>query len=125
MYAITETQTNLELLLCLLVLILPPYQSLCCIDCVERVCDRLHHMQCISGLLRVDEKLQPACSTECMLHVLTITWRLAGSPTSLSPLSVKATTEGVVRAPSAFSMTLGFCMQQYTAMSDHSQQQHA
>lgn len=35
--------------------------------------------------------------------------RLAGSPTRRSPLSVKATTEGVVRAPSAFSMTLAAC----------------
>lgn len=39
------------------------------------------------------------------------TWRLAGSPTRRSPLSVKATTEGVVRWPSAFSMTLGVCGQ--------------
>ena len=35
------------------------------------------------------------------------TWRLAGTPTRRSPLSVKATTEGVVRWPSAFSMTRG------------------
>ena len=34
-------------------------------------------------------------------------WRLAGWPTRRSPSSVKATMEGVVRAPSAFSMTLG------------------
>ena len=33
-------------------------------------------------------------------------WRLAGWPTSTSPVSVKATIEGVVRAPSAFSITL-------------------
>ena len=33
--------------------------------------------------------------------------RLAGWPTSRSPSSMKATTEGVVRAPSAFSITLG------------------
>src|SRR6202040_3017559 len=32
--------------------------------------------------------------------------RLAGCPTRTSPSSVKATMEGVVRAPSAFSMTL-------------------
>ena len=32
-------------------------------------------------------------------------WRLACKPTSLLPSSVKATTDGVVRAPSAFSMT--------------------
>src|ERR1700724_1979564 len=33
-------------------------------------------------------------------------WRLAGCPTRTSPTSVKATMEGVVRPPSAFSMTL-------------------
>src|SRR6185437_12771428 len=33
--------------------------------------------------------------------------RLAGWPTSLSPSSVNATIDGVVRMPSAFSMTLG------------------
>ena len=38
-----------------------------------------------------------------------LTCLFAGRPTSLSPLSVNATTDGVVRAPSAFSMTLGFC----------------
>src|ERR1700709_491995 len=32
--------------------------------------------------------------------------RLAGCPTRTSPSSVKATIDGVVRAPSAFSMTL-------------------
>eukprot|EP01035_Chromulina_nebulosa_P004862 gene4862-6619_t len=32
--------------------------------------------------------------------------RLAGWPTSTSPVAVKATMDGVVRAPSAFSMTL-------------------
>jgi hypothetical protein len=37
------------------------------------------------------------------------TWRFAGRPTSLSPFSVKATTEGVVLWPSAFSMTLEVC----------------
>lgn len=37
------------------------------------------------------------------------TWRLAGNPTNRSPLSVNATTEGVVRPPSAFSITLAFC----------------
>ena len=33
--------------------------------------------------------------------------RLAGWPTSRSPSSVKATMDGVVRAPSEFSITLG------------------
>ena len=34
-------------------------------------------------------------------------WRLAGWPTRRSPSPVIATMDGVVRAPSAFSMTLG------------------
>ena len=38
---------------------------------------------------------------------LVTAWRLAGWPTRRSPSSVKATIEGVVRAPSAFSITLG------------------
>src|SRR6476620_11382497 len=38
---------------------------------------------------------------------LVTAWRLAGWPTSRSPSSVKATIEGVVRIPSAFSMTFG------------------
>src|SRR5438477_11359687 len=38
---------------------------------------------------------------------LVTAWRLATVPTSLSPEAVKATTEGVVRPPSAFSMTVG------------------
>jgi hypothetical protein len=35
-------------------------------------------------------------------------WRLAGCPTRTSPVSVKATMEGVVRAPSAFSITFAW-----------------
>ena len=42
-----------------------------------------------------------------MLEGLVTAWRLAGWPTSRSPSSMKATTEGVVRAPSAFSITFG------------------
>src|ERR1700716_908733 len=38
---------------------------------------------------------------------LVTAWRLAGGPTSRSPSWVKATMDGVVRAPSAFSITLG------------------
>ncbi len=34
-------------------------------------------------------------------------WRLATVPTRRSPEAVKATTDGVVRPPSAFSMTVG------------------
>ena len=35
------------------------------------------------------------------------TCRFAGAPTSLSPSDANATTDGVVLAPSAFSITLG------------------
>ena len=38
---------------------------------------------------------------------LVTAWRLATVPTSRSPDSVKATTDGVVRPPSAFSITVG------------------
>src|SRR5215813_9127305 len=38
---------------------------------------------------------------------LVTAWRLAGWPTSRSPSSVKATIDGVVRMPSAFSITFG------------------
>src|SRR6185503_17859122 len=34
-------------------------------------------------------------------------WRFAGTPTSRSPPWVKATTDGVVRPPSRFGMTVG------------------
>src|SRR5712664_3420988 len=39
---------------------------------------------------------------------LVMLWRLAGCPTRISPSSVKATIDGVVRPPSAFSMTFAF-----------------
>ena len=42
-----------------------------------------------------------------MLRELVTAWRLAASPTSRSPVLVKATTEGVVRLPSEFSKTTG------------------
>ena len=38
---------------------------------------------------------------------LVTAWRLATVPTRRSPDCVKATTEGVVRPPSEFSMTVG------------------
>src|ERR1700740_1081201 len=38
---------------------------------------------------------------------LVIAWRLATSPTRTSPDFEKATTDGVVRAPSALGMTVG------------------
>src|SRR6202165_41829 len=38
---------------------------------------------------------------------LTAAWRRASWPTSRSPVRVNATTDGVVRPPSAFAMTVG------------------
>src|SRR3990170_3498911 len=38
---------------------------------------------------------------------LVMAWRLATSPTRISPVLEKPTTEGVVREPSAFGMTTG------------------
>jgi len=38
---------------------------------------------------------------------LVTAWRLPGAPTSTSPSSMYATIDGVVRAPSEFSITLG------------------
>ena len=38
---------------------------------------------------------------------LVIAWRFATSPTSTSPVFENATTDGVVRAPSALGMTVG------------------
>src|SRR5271154_5832431 len=46
--------------------------------------------------------------TEKMVFVeLVIAWRLAAWPTRRSPVLVKATMDGVVRAPSEFSRTTG------------------
>src|SRR4249919_410501 len=46
--------------------------------------------------------------TERMVRSTLVTaWRLATSPTSTSPLLANATTEGVVREPSALGMTVG------------------
>src|SRR5688572_5592882 len=42
-----------------------------------------------------------------VLSPLVTAWRLAGWPIRRSPSLVMATIDGVVRAPSAFSMTLG------------------
>src|SRR5438270_13416732 len=39
---------------------------------------------------------------------LVTAWRLAGCPTRISPALAKATIEGVVRTPSAFSITLAW-----------------
>src|SRR3954468_1554043 len=46
-------------------------------------------------------------TAKMVFFALVTTWSLAGAPTRISSLSVYATIEGVVRAPSLFSMTLG------------------
>src|SRR4026207_1107768 len=42
-----------------------------------------------------------------VFFALVTAWRLAGPPPRASPASAEATTDGVVRAPSEFSITLG------------------
>ncbi len=45
---------------------------------------------------------------EAIVRVGLVTaWRLAGAPTSFAPSGWKATTEGVVRPPSALGITTG------------------
>jgi hypothetical protein len=44
---------------------------------------------------------------ESVRSTLVTAWRLAVSPTSTSPSLVNATTDGVVRKPSALAMTFG------------------
>src|SRR5205085_11912443 len=46
-------------------------------------------------------------TAKIVLSGLVTAWRFAGWPIRRSPSLVKATTEGVVRAPSLFSMTFG------------------
>src|SRR4051795_13231583 len=58
---------------------------------------------CTSASLRPMKRLME----KTVLVGLVTAWRLATVPTRRSPLCVKATTDGVVRPPSAFSMTVG------------------
>src|SRR6476646_703075 len=44
---------------------------------------------------------------EIVLCGFVMAWRLAGSPTFLSPFFKKATTDGVVRLPSSLAITTG------------------
>jgi len=46
-------------------------------------------------------------TAKMVLSPLVTAWRFAGWPTRRSPSLAKATIDGVVRAPSAFSITLG------------------
>ena len=59
--------------------------------------------------MSLDFQLWPIC--DLMLRKvrsgLVIAWRLATSPTSTSPDLLNATTDGVVRCPSALGMTTG------------------
>src|SRR3546814_3990368 len=55
--------------------------------------------------MRISDWSSDVCSSDRFSGLVTA-WRLAGWPTRRSSESVKATIEDVVRAPSAFSMTL-------------------
>ena len=46
-------------------------------------------------------------TAKIVFFALVTAWRFAGAPTRISPSSAYATTEGVVRAPSEFSITFG------------------
>jgi hypothetical protein len=65
---------------------------------VQGICHRLH--------MHKTRRQRAPCSILVMYNCNKHTCRFAGNPTKRSPLSVKATTDGVVRCPSAFSMTL-------------------
>ena len=67
-------------------------------------CDRKEHRICISNLL-YSRQLKRWLVNEGHHNINRHTCLLAGIPTSFSPSEPKATTEGVVRAPSAFSIT--------------------
>ena len=72
----------------------------------------------IMALISCGEKHLPSMGMRSSLPILRLTlamvrgalvtaWRLAGSPTRRSPLFAKATTDGVVRWPSALGITVG------------------
>src|SRR5688572_22325435 len=64
----------------------------------------------VSFLVTGSSKRRPIrrLTAKTVLSGLVTAWRLAGWPIRRSPSLVKATIDGVVRAPSEFSMTLGF-----------------
>src|SRR3954463_5743292 len=63
----------------------------------------------MSFLVMGSSKVRPIrrLTAKMVFSGLVTAWRFAGWPTRRSPSSVNATIDGVVRAPSAFSMTLG------------------
>src|SRR5687768_6241715 len=63
----------------------------------------------VSFLVTGSSKRRPIrrLTAKMVLSPLVTAWRLAGWPIRRSPSFVMATIDGVVRAPSAFSMTLG------------------
>src|SRR6185503_12456547 len=70
----------------------------------------LYGTSSVSFLVIGSSKRRPIrrLTAKIVLSGLVTAWRLAGWPIRRSPSLVKATTDGVVRAPSAFSITLGF-----------------
>src|SRR6478609_7434531 len=59
--------------------------------------------------MSIDHDLSPMCrlTERTVRSGLVIAWRLATSPTRISPFFENPTTDGVVRDPSAFGMTTG------------------
>ena len=58
--------------------------------------------------IEIDQSVPIWRLTDLIVRSTLVTaWRLATSPTSTSPFLAKATTDGVVREPSAFAMTVG------------------
>src|SRR6266511_4018411 len=60
----------------------------------------------MSGVFQVDSPMWRLIERN-VRSGLVIAWRLATSPTRTSPVLENATTDGVVRAPSALGMTTG------------------
>ncbi len=61
----------------------------------------------ISSDTSVDLRPMKRLMEKMVFSGLVTAWRLAGVPTSRCPSLLKATTDGVVRPPSLFSMTVG------------------
>src|SRR6266576_148986 len=59
--------------------------------------------------MSIDQSLRPICRLidRTVRSGLVMAWRLATSPTTISPVLANPTTEGVVRDPSAFGITTG------------------
>src|SRR5699024_9879745 len=63
---------------------------------------------CLSSISVLHSVPMWRLTEETVRSTLVTAWRLATSPVSTSPCLEKATTDGVVRAPSAFAITAGW-----------------